>query len=509
MIPVADNLFVEYRVSHAMKISLFLNFVLLSLLANTVQAVVGSKNAEKGWEAIVYITFTFKNNVDENQCSGFLINDHQAISTAHCAIRDENMEKAISASACIGKQFPFDKPGEACFSSQKLKFAADYKYSTSTDFVTIELPEAIPLNFLGIQPLKVLPDSLAKKLMKSSALKLKAQVISFGSRNFNQPSLGKKGKAKLSNLHWDKIKGLWSADVPNAVYGKADDGAGLVVKIRNSWYLAGLLVRSKPDFFVSVEPFFDPCLPAEPGAKQPGILLTSTFKFLALNTLNCKRKTVSYLSKDAELCKLSQPASIRQLLLWLKSDKSGRIAYYLSNTIKKPSKKLNYLFKAAQLNNAEAQYQLYKIYLQGNFVRQDKAKASYYLEKASKNGLPAAQYELAMHLKKGDLTFKMSKPTQWFAYIKKAARKGSALAQYQMGLYYQQKNANRSYNWIMRAARQGYAPAQFVLAQYMLEGRGTRKNAYMAKRWLEYSAGQGYLLAINKLKHVRLSIYEN
>lgn len=491
-----------------MKTIYFLIFLSLNLISTT-QAMVGSKNAEKGWESIVYIIFSFKNNIDENQCSGFLINDHQAISTAHCAIRDENNEKATTASVCIGKQFPFDKPGESCFISKKVKFSSHYKYSTQTDFVTIELSEAIPLNFLGIQPLKILPNYLAKKLVKSPAPYIKSQVISFGSRNFNQPSLGKKGKATLNHLHWDKITGLWSADAPHTAYGKADDGAGLVVKVNNSWYLAGLLVHSKPSFFVSVEPFFDPCLPAEPGAKQPSILLTSRFEFLALNTLNCKKKTITYLTKDQELCKLTSPLSLTQMQQQLNIDKSGSVAYHLYKIEIKPSKKLSYLRQATQLGNNKAQFELYKTYFQGNLVRQDKVKASNYLFKAATSGLLDAQYVLALHLKNNDLKIKNIHSNQWLSFMKKAAHSGFAKAQYTMGIYYQNTKPNLSYNWIMRSARQGYAPAQFVLAQYMLKGQGTRRNDYMAKKWLEYSAGQGYLAAIKKLKNFKLSEYEN
>ncbi len=497
-----------------MKFIFYLFLISLNLQTTPIKAMVGSSNAEKNWGSIVYITFSFKHNVDQNQCSGFLLNDHQAISTAHCAIRDENGEKATSASVCIGKQFPFNRSGEACFSSKKVKFSAQYRYSTPTDFVSIELAESIPLNFLDIQPLNILPNSLAKRFINKAPSNISAMVISFGSRSFNHPSSGKKGKADLSNIQWDKITGLWQAAAPHVAYGRADDGAGLVIKIDRRWYLVGLLVKTRPDFFVAVEPFFDPCLPAEPGARQPAILLTSHFQFLSLNALNCFDESALRLPKDIELCALVRPLTRMQIKQQLKSGNNGYLAYYLFTKEKQPSKKLIYLQQAARAGYHKALFKMYQIYFDGEGVRPDKQKAAQFLFQAANSGDPEAEFQLAMHLKKSSLTIKTIhagkpiKASQWFRYMNRAAEGGYAKAQFGMGIHYQKTDIIRSYNWIMRAARQGYAPAEFVLAQYLLQGKGTRKNAYMAKKWLEYSAGQGFLAAVAKLSHLKVAAYK-
>jgi len=467
----------------------------LSGYCSNLHAVVGSKNADHGYDSIVYITFSFKNMEDDNACTGFLINDHQVITVAHCAIHDENGFKSKSASVCIGKQFPFNRPGEGCFESKNIRYLKNYKYATSTDFVIIELKEKVPLNFLGLEPIPILPNKFATRILNSKDKKRYKRVISFGSRNFNQPALGKKGVVSAQKLSWDFINGLWKVTVKKATYGLGDDGAGLLIKYGRRWYLMGLLAKTTPDFFVSVLPLFDPCLPPEPGPKQPSILMNSQFYFLSLNVLNCTNRVINTGKRIRTFCKATNKLSIQQLKRQSNKDKSGDIAFYLFQHAQTLQNKLRYLNQAANKNHSEALFDLSEVYRNGKGVRINIQKSEKLLLNSAMKGSLRAQYQLALLIRNHQIKHLKAMKTTWQQWIKRAAKNGYAPAQYELAKTYQNISKNKSYDWMMRSARQGYAPAQYGLYQYFSSGFGVNKNNYMAYKWKEYSAGQGYLPA--------------
>ena len=66
---------------------------------------------------------------------------------------------------------------------------------------------------------------------------------------------------------------------------------------------------------------------------------------------------------------------------------------------------------------------------------------------------------------------------------------------YHHGLGGIQKDLNKAFHWAKRAAKQRYAPAQYVLAAMYAKGEGTQQDLHKAFRWVKKAAEQGHTTA--------------
>ncbi len=486
--------------------------ILIFLVPQIAYSIVGSKRAGKGWEAIVYIEFYFSKNTKKTSCTGFLINDSQIVTVGHCAIQDETGIKAKSASVCIGSQRPFSNPGEGCFQSKRIRFAKNYQYNTHTDMSIIDLNEEIPLNFLGIKPIELLTGNEALQYLKrvNTLPSNKLRIVSFGSRNFNAPSLGKKGWVNVTKLYWDRISGLWQAKVKGAVYGQSDDGAGLLIKTATGWKLSGLMLNATPDFFISVQPLFDPCLPPDPAPRQPDIKLSSEFQFVSMNSLACNNRFFSKSISNNKFCE-QKPLSSKQLIAEADNlDAQGVFAFERLKRARNSSQKLKWLNKAAKRGHTEAMLRLSEKYFNGDGLRQNKKKAIKLIENAAKKSSANAQYRIALLIKQGNPKNNTSLEGSWSQWMRKSAEQGHAAAQFEYALYLSnKKQSSQVYDWLMRSARQGYAPAQLQLGENFYYGYGVKKDRYIGQQWIEFAAGQANISASNFMQtHPRVKPVE-
>lgn len=125
------------------------------------------------------------------------------------------------------------------------------------------------------------------------------------------------------------------------------------------------------------------------------------------------------------------------------------------------------LQKEAGAGNAEAQFNLGRIYLRGEgstgvaFVRdvpRDIAKAVEWLQKAAMQGNVNAQCDLGMVFKFG------------------------------LGV---KEDAQRAFMWLQKAAAQGNDVAQYNLGLMYADGTGVKRNLPRASAWLALAAAQG------------------
>ena len=81
--------------------------------------------------------------------------------------------------------------------------------------------------------------------------------------------------------------------------------------------------------------------------------------------------------------------------------------------------------------------------------------------------------------------------------LKDLATAGSVEAQYKLALMYYygkgiEKNWDKVFQWMNKAAEQAYAPAQYDLAVMYCHGRGTGRNWDKAFQWMNKAAEQAY-----------------
>lgn len=80
------------------------------------------------------------------------------------------------------------------------------------------------------------------------------------------------------------------------------------------------------------------------------------------------------------------------------------------------------------------------------------------------------------------------------------ANSGNPRAQYNLGRMYLwgmndlgfQQSDQQAYKWFLKAAEQGYAPAQYAVGIALRDGRGVTANIAVANSWLKKASAQGY-----------------
>ena len=150
----------------------------------------------------------------------------------------------------------------------------------------------------------------------------------------------------------------------------------------------------------------------------------------------------------------------------------------------------SYFEKAAEAGSLDAQTIL------GNQYYDEKKfhLAAKYLELASAQGDPYAQYNLANLYEVGAGVDKdFVKMTKLFGF---AAVQGYAEAQHAYALSHLsglgvKQNYSLAYKWQKLAAEQGLLDAQFALANMYLKGQGTERNLISASKWFLAASEQG------------------
>lgn len=189
-----------------------------------------------------------------------------------------------------------------------------------------------------------------------------------------------------------------------------------------------------------------------------------------------------------------------------------------------------YLLRAAaELGDADAQFELALLYNHGEGVTEDQQQAMLWYRKAAEQGLADAQlrlgrmlasdagaaddYEANLWLHQTDA---MDIVRDWGAadddeeavmWVRKAAAQGLACAQVYLGQAYNvgvdgvlEQDSQQALLWQRRAAEQGLAFAQWQLGyQYGRGSHGVAKDYQQAALWYRKAAEQGLALAQNSL----------
>ncbi len=150
---------------------------------------------------------------------------------------------------------------------------------------------------------------------------------------------------------------------------------------------------------------------------------------------------------------------------------------------------------AAEKGDAEAQYYLGTMYLDGFGTKQNFAEAAAWFRKAAEQGDADAQFELSNMLYWGDgVPVDLKESAYW---TRQAAEQGLAAAQLALGdMYYLGEGVpmdlEESARWTLMAAEQGDAEAQYQMALNHYYGEGVPEDLAEYVRWTELAANQGH-----------------
>ena len=177
------------------------------------------------------------------------------------------------------------------------------------------------------------------------------------------------------------------------------------------------------------------------------------------------------------------------------------------------SKAVIWYEKAAIQGHIKAQHNLGCTYIYGHEIKHDITKAIYWFEKAAKQGFVKAQFQLGyIYLNYGNklpISKDIAKAIYWF---EKLANQGDAEAQFHLGVIYFNdyppefpQNLGKAIYWFEKAANKGQVQAQYHLGQIYLNGQGVKQDIDKAIYWFEKGAKQGELISISILGQIYLN----
>lgn len=155
---------------------------------------------------------------------------------------------------------------------------------------------------------------------------------------------------------------------------------------------------------------------------------------------------------------------------------------------------LRLLRPLAEQGNANAQYNLGNMYMDGLGVPQNDAEAVKWFRRAADQGFVDAQSNLgAMYIDGKGVRQNHAEALRW---LRLAADQGDAEAQSNLGNMYikgaaVQQSIEEAMKWYRRAADQGRAIAQFNVGFGYASGQGVPQDDVSAHMWFNLSAAQG------------------
>ncbi len=154
----------------------------------------------------------------------------------------------------------------------------------------------------------------------------------------------------------------------------------------------------------------------------------------------------------------------------------------------------------AEQGDADAQFNMGVVYLQGLGVTQDYQAAFNWFKKSTEQKHAIAQYSLGvMYLLGLGVTQDYKFAIKWFNL---AAEQGDANAQTGLGVIYIKgwgvaQDYKAAFNWFKKAAEQGGSEAQAILSSMYEEGLGIPQDYTRAHMWWTIAASGGLVEVLN------------
>ncbi|KAG2373140.1 hypothetical protein C9374_012872 [Naegleria lovaniensis] len=165
--------------------------------------------------------------------------------------------------------------------------------------------------------------------------------------------------------------------------------------------------------------------------------------------------------------------------------------------------------EATSRENAFSQWMLGTMHRTGNGMKQDKAAAHTWLERAANNGFLEAQYDLAQMIENNEVHVEGNAREKIFKWYDKAATAGHAKAQCALGKRYYLgwdgvQDHVKARELFLLSAQQGYAEANYQLGMMYIFNADWKG----AIPWLEKAAEQSHLEAMDYLGRAYYNILD-
>jgi TPR repeat protein len=175
-------------------------------------------------------------------------------------------------------------------------------------------------------------------------------------------------------------------------------------------------------------------------------------------------------------------------------------------------KAIKWYKKAAEQDSAGAQHNLGVIYAFGQGVPVNHNEAFRWFTKSANQGVADSQYNLGACYFYGQGTKEnKSKAFNWFL---KGANNGDNLSKHMLGLMYEtgdgvKQNTSKAIKWYLNAADSGLLDSQFNLALMYETGRDVKKNLLKAYFWFSKAAQRGDIEAKNHIEKLEKKLSDN
>lgn len=235
---------------------------------------------------------------------------------------------------------------------------------------------------------------------------------------------------------------------------------------------------------------------------------------IGINGLSARAKKINWLVLSAGIAGIALIITF----LYASDNKTSAATVRLNQEIAQTLKKAKLLVKQghvlkalplylplAEQGNAEAQFQIGLIYVNGLELAKDDKQAVAWFSKAAKRGHKEAQTKLGFMYATGKGVERNYNLAFYWCY--KAAEQGDVIAQYNLGLMYAKgqgvvKDNSLAVSWYGKAAAQGDAHAQYNLGEMYANGVGVAKDNKQAADLYRKAAKQGLTEAIAALKQL-------
>lgn len=164
--------------------------------------------------------------------------------------------------------------------------------------------------------------------------------------------------------------------------------------------------------------------------------------------------------------------------------------------------------RAAEAGDMEAQYRLCLMLRQGQGMKKPDANRAYaWCRQSAEQGYGPAEYEVAASLQAGQGTEKDMAAAR--DYYMRASRQGVPEAQYALGRLYESGDGGVAQSYYqartlyMWASGKGYAPATYRVGMLYEEGKGVRPNMAAALLWYRKAAAIGSMEAQARLEALK------